>query len=71
MYPWVPLEGRSPGGENDETSAFTSDWRVCGGLRNVDAEFEDEWTELDNESSDRERRLRKASGLDVCRKLRD
>ena len=30
VYPWVPLEGRSPGGENDEMSAFTSDRRVCG-----------------------------------------
>ena len=30
VYPWVPLEGHLPGGKNDETSAFTSDWRVCG-----------------------------------------
>ena len=35
------------------------------GLRSVDAEFEDEWTDLDNESSDRERRLRSLE----CRKV--
>ena len=70
MYPWVPLEGRSPGGENEERRAVTSDWRVCGGLRRVDAEVEECW-ELERESRERERRLRRASGLDVCRRLRE
>ena len=43
VYPWVPLEGRSPGGENEERRAVTSDWKVCRGLRSVDAELEECW----------------------------
>lgn len=71
VYPCVPFEGSSPGGENVDRSAVTSDWSVCGGLRNVDAELEDECRELVRESRERERRRRRVSGLDVCRKLRD
>ena len=73
VYPCVPFEGRSPGGENVERSAVTSDWRVCGGLRRVDAELEEECWELVRESRERERRRRRASGLDldVCRRLRE